>query len=596
MCGFLGKISISPTELNQFETANVDTICRGPDSKKVIEFSLKNFFHTYVFNRLSILDLSPKADQPMVDDINDNLIMFNGEIYNHSELRDYLIEKGCTFKTSHSDTEVLLKGLSQEGIDFVNKLRGQFSIFFLDKTKNKALLIRDRVGQKPFYYKLNKEELIFGSNLNSILKLSGNKEIISKDSLNEYLKYGAVSSPNTVFEEIYKIPPGCYLQINFDNDTIFSTQEEYWSIFEKVNNKPFNRDEFWKIFNDAVNLRSIADVPIANFLSGGLDSSTVVKAQSENKNSLNTFTVNIENKKYDDSHWAEIVAKKYNTNHNAVSVSNYLEIDNIEKILSLIDEPYADPSVIPSFVISKEISKFYKVAISGDGGDELLGGYIRTGVAIKNKNNFRNLISKIYKIYPAILGTGNILLRNSKEIELSYKSFLEDNKLLKLLGINANSVKDNLVLNKSFGNLKALLFAEYKFYLPEMMMFKIDRTSMANSLEVRSPFVDHVLIEYIISHDFDYEPNNAKKILKEYLLDDFGKDFVNRKKQGFIFDLENFIYSNINYIESRIIKGKLKDYYKLKKIKYLKIKKSRINANRLWKLYVMTLYLEKFNS
>ena len=257
--------------------------------------------------------------------------------------------------------------------------------------------------------------------------------------------------------------PGCYLEINFDDETIESIEGKYWNVFEKVNKKPFKIEEFWKIFKDAVNLRSFADVPVANFLSGGLDSSTIVKALNENKNSLNTFTVNVENKKYDDSRWAEIVAKKYKTNHKSVSVSNFLEVNSIEKILSLIDEPYADPSVISSFVISKEISKFYKVAISGDGGDELLGGYVRTGVALKNKNYIQNFISKIYKIYPAILGTGNLFLRNSKDIKLSYKSFLEDNKLLKLLGIKASNVKDNLVLNESYENLKALLFAEYEF-------------------------------------------------------------------------------------------------------------------------------------
>ena len=596
MCGFLGKISTSKYDLSELENANIHTICRGPDTKKDINFFYKNFFHSYVFNRLSILDLSSRADQPMVDEVNDKLIMFNGEIYNHAELRDYLISKGCTFLTSHSDTEVVLQGLSLEGIDFINKLRGQFSIFFLDKANNKALLIRDRLGQKPLYYKLLSNEIIFGSNLKSLLKLSGISESISKDSLNEYIKYGAISSPRTIFNDINKVSPGSYIEIYLNDESISCIEKKYWDLAEKVDNKPFQLEEFWKIFRDAVVLRLNADVPVANFLSGGIDSSTIVKTLNETNNPLNTFTVTLDNKKYDDSYWAQIVAEKYNTNHKSVSISNYLDIESVENILTLIDEPYADPSIIPSFAISKEISNFYKVAMSGDGGDELLGGYVRTGSVLENKSFFRNLISKIYRIYPGIFGTGNTLLRNSEDFKLAYQSFLEDNKLLSLLGIEHKNINDNLILDENFGKLKALLLAEYNFYLPEMMMFKVDRTSMANSLEVRSPFVDHLLVEYVVSHNLDYDSKNTKKILKDYLSDDFSSEFINRKKQGFIFDLEKFVYSNFKYIESRITTGDLKKYYKLKNIKYLRLRKSRINANRLWKLYVITLYLDELRN
>jgi asparagine synthase (glutamine-hydrolysing) len=204
----------------------------------------------------------------------------------------------------------------------------------------------------------------------------------------------------------------------------------------------------------------------------------------------------------------------------------------------------------------------------------------------------QNFISKFYRFYPGIFGTGNNLLKYSKNYWVSYKSFLEDKKLLNLLGIKDVNINENLFLNKGLKKLKTLLLADYKFYLPEMMMFKVDRTAMANSLEVRSPFVDHLLIEYVMGHNLDYDPKNSKKILKDYLSEDFNSDFINRKKQGFIFDLEEFVYSNIKYIESLINNGDLQNYFKLNKIKYLKLRKSRINANRLWKLYVITLYLD----
>lgn len=591
MCGFLGKVSNSNFDSKNIEIANSHTICRGPDNKKDIEFEYKNFFHKYIFNRLSILDLSNKADQPMLDKGNEKIVMFNGEIFNHKDLRKYLEGKGCTFLTTHSDTEVVLQGLSLEGVDFINKLRGQFAIFFVDKIANKCFLIRDRLGQKPLYYKFKKNEIIFGSNLKSVLNLSGNNESISTNSLNEYIKYGAISSPRTIFSNINKVSPGSYLEIDLKDSKVDCIEKRYWNLAEKVDNKPFELKQFWNILQEAVSLRLNADVPVANFLSGGIDSSTIIKSLSKTNGELNTFTISVDTKKYDDSYWAQLVANKYNTNHKSVSVKSYLDIHNVEKILDLIDEPYADPSIIPSFAVSKEISNYYKVAISGDGGDELLGGYVRTGHALKNRNFLQNFISKFYRFYPGIFGTGNILLKNSTNYWTSYKSFLEDKKLLSLLGIKDININKNLFLNKGFEKLKTLLIADYKFYLPEMMMFKVDRTAMANSLEVRSPFVDHLLIEYVLGHNLDYDPKNSKKILKDYLSEDFNSDFINRKKQGFIFDLEEFVYSNIKYIESLIINGELQNYFKLNKIKYLKLRKSRINANRLWKLYVLTLYL-----
>lgn len=591
MCGFLGKISKSNFDTNSIDIANSHTICRGPDNKKNIEFEYENFFHKYIFNRLSILDLSSKANQPMLDEKNEKVIMFNGEIFNHKDLRKYLESKGCTFLTSHSDTEVILKGLSLEGIDFINKLRGQFAIFYFDKISNKCFFIRDRLGQKPLYYKFKKNQIIFGSNLKSVLNLSGNNESISSDSLNEYIKYGAIASPRTVFSNINKVSPGSYLEINFKDGHIDYVEKRYWNLEEKVDNKPFDLKVFWSILQEAVNLRLNADVPIANFLSGGIDSSTIIKSLSETNRELNTFTISVDNKKYDESYWAQLVVNKYNTNHQSVSVKSFLDIKNVEQILYLIDEPYADPSIIPSFVLSKEISNYYKVAISGDGGDELLGGYVRTGHSLKNRNFLQNFISKFYRFYPGIFGTGNNLLKYSKNYWISYKSFLEDKKLLRLLGIQDVNINQNLILNKGMTKLKNLLLTDYKFYLPEMMMFKVDRTSMANSLEVRSPFVDHLLIEYVMGHNLDYDPKNLKKILKDYLSEDFNSDFINRKKQGFIFDLEEFVYSNIKYIESFIKNGDLQNYFNLNKIKYLKLRKSRINANRFWKLYVLTLYL-----
>ena len=256
-----------------------------------------------------------------------------------------------------------------------------------------------------------------------------------------------------------------------------------------------------------------------------------------------------------------------------------------------MDEPYADPSIIPSFIISNEISKHYKVAISGDGGDELLGGYERTKLSLSKSSKFENYLSKLYKFYPSYFGTGSKFLSKSSELQVKYSSFLEDNNFLKLLKIAPQDTDSYININNELDDYKSLILADYQFFLPDMMMYKVDRMSMANSLEVRSPFVDHELIEYVLSHNSTYRKDNENKLLlKNYLLRDFNKDFVYRKKQGFVFDLESWIYKNLDYFYDYLLSStKLKEF-DLSSLNLLKINKSRINSQRIWKLYV----LEKF--
>ena len=273
-----------------------------------------------------------------------------------------------------------------------------------------------------------------------------------------------------------------------------------------------------------------ADVDIENFLSGGIDS-TYNKIASKNNN-LNTFSMSVNQSSYDESKWFNLVSNKFDTNHKTINLdSQNLKKETILESINVFDEPYSDPSTIPSYILSKEISNNYKVAISGDGGDEIFGGYERMRIVLQNNNFVLSSLSNLYNFYPAYLGTGNKLLRNSRDINIAYPSFLEDKKLLELFGVKAefNFAENYLQNSKNF--VKNLIISEIKLYLSEMMMLKVDRTSMANSLEVRSPFVDHRLIEYILSRKIDKENiQNPKYLLKKYLEKDFGKEFVNRKK------------------------------------------------------------------
>ncbi len=594
MCGFTGSVSVQPIDNSLIDEAHKYIDCRGPDAKCHIERKYDIYNLNFWFNRLSILDLSAEANQPMYSKDFKTMVMFNGEIYNHADLRQDLQKQGQKFYTSHSDTETLLVGLSYYGINFINKLRGQFAIAFFDERKLELTLIRDRLGQKPLYYFLDNENIHFGSSLLSLLKITKEYKI-DENQLYNYLDYGIITSPFTLFKNIYKLMPSEILKVNLQKDKFCATKSKYWNVENFLDNKPFSSEEFFDIFSESVNLRTTADVPVANFLSGGIDSTSIVKNLVDSEKKVNSFSIYLKENKYDESIYIKEVVKKYNIDHKSTTLSSNISVDEINQALNSLDEPYSDPSVVPAYILSKEISKHYKVAISGDGGDELLGGYERTIKSLQKTGFFKNLFSKTYNFYPAILGTGNKLLSNSSDLEIKYRSFLEDKKLIKLLNVSSASHNFAEGLNyKDVNYYKNLLIADYKLFLPEMMMFKIDRTSMANSLEVRSPFVDHKLIEYIMSNNSTYlNPMNSKEILKKYLSNDFSEEFLLRKKQGFIFDVEGWVFSNLDFIFDKILNGHVVNELNNKIINLLSIYKSRINGQRIWKLFVLEHYLER---
>jgi len=587
MCGFIGKISLDSLSHDELEEENKYIICRGPDVTKTKEGISGNYKYKLLFNRLSIIDLSSSANQPIVSDQYNTILMFNGEIYNHNSLRTELIKDNLEFKTDHSDSEVVLNGLSKYGSEYLSKLRGQFSIAFFNLKKNSVILARDRMGQKPLYYFSNKESLIFGSDFRS-LRNHLDEDTLDFESIYTYLNFGSTAGKNTISMQIKKVLPSEFIEFKLSN-TISKSTSNYWNIKDHYDNKKFSNEEFFEIFSDSVSIRQEADVPVANFLSGGIDSTSIIKNQYDNGLESNTFSVHINNEKYDESFWSNQVVQKYNTNHQFIEVDNKVNFESISDALNSLDEPYSDPSVIPSYLISNKISKHFKVAISGDGGDELFGGYTRTINALKPTSRMLNLISSIYNIYPPQLGTGSNFLRFSNNVEKKYNSYLEDKKLLQLLKINDTTKLDYSNFENTY---KSLLNVDYTFYLPDQMLFKVDRTSMANSIEVRSPFVDHLLVEYIFSHSTEYfDLNKPKKILKNYLSQDFDDKFLYRKKQGFVFDLENWVYGNLSIINEFVNGGEVVNNLNSKIVSNLSINKSRINALRIWRLFVLEYYL-----
>jgi len=595
MCGFIGEISKKDSDLDLLDICNENLVCRGPDEKKSLNTTTPNGFNlNMIFNRLAILDLTKQGSQPMKN-IQNDILMFNGEIFNHVELRKQLEDDGVKFFSNNSDSEVILNGLSHYGINFIEKLIGQFAIFFYSNSNNTGYLVRDRLAQKPLFYTFEKNSLKFSSNLKSLIQLN-KTYTLDEDSLYEYIYTGVVRSPNTIISNIKKLRPGELIEINL-NDNISLNKDRYWSPNNYIDNREFDEKIFLDLLIDSYSIRSKADVEISNLLSGGIDSTALIKINeiSKNRSTQNTFSVSIKDSEYDESFWFSQVVEKYKTNHKTEILPKDISLNIVNDSINLFDEPYADPSTVPSYIIYKTISNYYKVAISGDGGDELLGGYTRIYNSLNRKKLNENLLKFLFKIFPYFLGTGYFLSKKSQDFNKSYISNFHDKKISSLFKKN-NNFKINFETVSNSEYKTAILF-EYCYYLPEMMMLKVDRTSMASSIEVRSPYVDHRLVEYILSTNLKYKSTeDAKQILKNLIADDMGQKFINRKKQGFVFDIKDWVFQNSKIILYEVINSEVHNFVKIDKFKRLFYFKSRTNALRIWKIYFLSIYLKSLKN
>lgn len=607
MCGFIGEVNFETPQQDKIFYANKQLKNRGPDSQKVgyinndLKFEInKNFSNNsninIGFSRLSILELSELADQPLISEDGKFALLFNGEIYNFKEIQKELKSNGINFISNKSDTEVVLRSLMLWGDSAVEKFDGQFSIVFMDLKNSEVTLIRDRLGQKPLFFYTNEIKLFFGSTLDSVLSLLEKEEIdISSESIAEYLNLGVVTSPNTIIKDIYKLEPGTLVKFSINNGVSTQYKKRYWNLASFVDNKKFDKNKFDSLLKNSVKKRTISDVPFAALLSGGIDSTSIVQQLSENQIDLNTYSVSVNGSELDESIWSDEVSKKLVTNHIQKNVNAKTDLKEVINIVKSLDEPFADSSYIPSYKIAQTISEEFKVAISGDGGDELLMGYRRHAKILNSSKKFsrtRKLLSKLYYLYPNFLGTGKQIITLHGENTNKLKYYFEDLKFLSFLGLTSNRDFTEKYSFTTDSDLKNMQIIEYYFYLSEMMLFKIDRSSMANSLEIRSPFVDHKLIEYILSTDegFYFDSNNQKMILKEYLRKNFNHNFINRPKQGFSFPLFNFIYGiNKAEIKNALLKSKM---FSKRSLLFLFIIKNKANAKRLWKLFVLVIWIE----
>lgn len=540
---------------------------RGPDYT-----GIKNIDElvTMGHQRLSIIDLDERSNQPF--NYKHLWIVFNGEIYNYQSIKNILINKGYTFKTE-SDTEVILASYLEYGEDCVQHFNGMFAFVIYDRNSQKLFGARDRLGKKPLFYSLSNNSFEAASQPSEIKE--GNNFTVNDYAITQYLQWGYVPEPESIWKEIFKIEAGYKFTYNINNCEFSTTA--YWDINTNINKytKSYNDavEELTGLIEDAVKIRMISDVPLGVFLSGGVDSSLVAAIASKQTLNLNTFSVKFNEAEFDESRYAAQVANVIGSNHTVIEC-NYSEgIDLIKNFDKYYDEPFADSSAIPSMLLSKYTKKNVTVALSGDGGDEAFLGYGRYADLKRIQKIFylpsfaRFIASKVLTLSPNY--RHKLIAAGISQVNLEHL-------YLKLLSVGLNHYWINDInITKNLNHIEYLFTNkniyervsdfDIKTYLTGDINTKVDRASMAFSLETRAPLMDYRVYEFSrsIPTNFKFEGNNQKRILKEILYKYVPKDIFDRPKSGFTMpfkewfrnELKEYVLDELNIESLRKLPG-----------------------------------------
>ncbi|MBI5055811.1 MAG: asparagine synthase (glutamine-hydrolyzing) [Nitrospirae bacterium] len=566
--------------------------------------------------RLSIIDLSEAASQPMCNEDGTVWISYNGEIYNFQEIRSDLQSRGHTFK-SRSDTEVIIHGYEEWGIDVIARLRGMFAFALLDKRNNLLFLVRDRLGVKPLKYFYDDDTFIFASELKGLIHLIPRK--LDLDSVNRFLSLKYIPSPDTILEGVKKISPGQYLKLDLGAGRL--TTETYWKPkFYPKSRLSFDeaKSGFRKLLSDSVVMRTISDVPIGVYLSGGMDSSAMVAILKDNGvKDINTFTIKFDRPGYDESEYAKAVSYRFQTRHHEYRTPA-LSYNGVQEIVDSLDEPFGDPSYIPTYYLSKFTSEHVKVILSGDGGDEILGGYKRYFIHARGRIlkflpriqwnlmkklppeiNKRKFIGRLQRIAGDLSAGywGSYLLRFNGFSDSFKRYTMAPEFYGALKGFSLEDLVDDLDdFNKISDTIERLIWIDMQTYLPDYILTKTDLALMAHSVEGRNPFVDYRLMEFTNSLPPEYKfKEGGKYILKKILEDYVPREIIYRKKMGFSPPIKYWFRDNPGLLNDIFAGGDFvsKDIFDLKRTQNVieKFRTTEINiSEQLWLLIVLELW------
>ena len=575
MCGITGFWDFSHAKTKE---DNIKIVCamsdelasRGPDASGFWQDEKAGLFLGH--RRLSIIDLSEHGAQPMVSASQKFIITYNGEIFNASELRSELARDGISFR-GYSDTEVILEACEKWGVEKAcNKFNGMFALALWAREEQKLYLIRDRIGIKPLYWGIQKGILFFSSELKSLKRHPLWSPELSLEGLGLYLKFNYIKAPHTIFENMFKVNPGCYVEIDIKGS---SKEIPFWKLSDHFAPKKeyaamtteMHQEFLESLLKDSIKRRMISDVPIGTFLSGGIDSSLVTALMQEASSTpIKTFSIGFEETSYNEAPYAKAIAHHLNTNHHELYLSSQDALDIIPRLSTIYDEPFADASQIPTFLVSQLARREVTVALSGDGGDELFLGYDRYQIGQKlytyqkflpkalkdllaaslkrlsvsqwnhiiklmpQQYQFSNLSEKAYKLSDVLKAEGPL------DFFQSLVSIWNDPQSILIPSLKnlpslyppetASFLGDPLSL-QSYGDLKT--------YLPECILTKVDRASMAVGLEARVPLLDYRIVEYAagLPSSLKLSQGQTKYPLRKILSKYVPSSLIDRPKKGF---------------------------------------------------------------
>ncbi len=639
MCSIAGFVSKNKNEVLIREIN--DTLShRGPDFGEIFIDKTKNedFIHLS-HNRLSILDISSKANQPFVSECGKYIIVYNGEVYNFKSIKEELLKKGYRF-VSNSDTEVILYSYIEWGEKSVLKFIGMFAFCIYDKNKNILFLARDRAGVKPLYFFKKDETFLFSSEIKGIIKHPDFKKEIEKDALFLYFRFGYIPSPFTIFKDIYKFPAASYMI--FDLEKKEAEIFKYWDSLEFYKKDKFKKSEkqiekeLEELLVQSALYRTVSDVPIGVFLSGGYDSSFVAAVlQKHSQKRINTFSIGFEEREFDESIYAREVAKYLKTNHHEHFLDRREIIDIATDLPFIYDEPFADDSAIPTVALSRFTKESVKVALSGDGGDEIFVGYSKYSALYSLLSLFSSEVKKsslsliVNMLSPSLVKFINDFLpknlknRNIEDKFLKFKRAVSSKDLEEVF-VNASSIASVEELGRIFKKrvkfrldktnfskfeeienadfLEKMGAIDYITYLLDNSLVKVDRASMSSSLEAREPLIDHRLYEFMarVPVEIKFKNREKKYLFKKIVYKYIPKDILQRPKSGFMPPLYKWLTRELDFLcdiylsETFIQRIGFFEPKEIKRLKDALKNRKRVNINLVWAIVVFGMWHEKW--
>jgi asparagine synthase (glutamine-hydrolysing) len=631
MCGICGVVFLDPDRRVDAEVlvAMRDTLApRGPDEAGLYLDGNVGL----ASRRLSIIDLA-EGHQPMANEDESVWVVFNGEIYNFKEVRQLLQTRGHKFRTN-SDTEVILHAYEEEGLDCLGRFNGMFAFALYDKKARHLFLARDRIGVKPLHYLWDSRRFLFASEIKALLRDSSVSRELDPLSLSKYLTYEYVPAPHSMFRVIQKLEPGYLLLLDIGRGTL--TKRRYWDIPLFDDNLGYKREDDYQEellyrLEESVRLRLVSDVPVGIFLSGGIDSSTVAAFANKHHGSpIVAFTIAFDDKSFDESAYATRVGRTLGVDHRMETFNSGKMCEILPRVVDAMDEPLADASILPTYLLSEFAARHVKVVMGGDGGDELFAGY-PTFQALKLiryydilPHEFRNLILKCAQAMPVSHRNFSLdfkfkqLLRGagvSREIMffLWMGSFTEREKRDLLTGEIWDQVKTQNTFEDLFDYIKEsnlkneverALYLMMKLYLQDDVLVKVDRASMANSLEVRAPFLDYTFVEFAVQLPtlLKLRRLTTKYLLKRAATSLLPRGITHRPKKGFGIPVGKWILSDLramfqDYLgEARIRREGVFNPAFVRRLLDDHLARRRDNRKLLWTLLTFQLWRERWLS